>query len=149
MKRVLIIITILILLAAVAGLIYYKYNSKNSVGNGTDGGLTRFGSGRIESQEEELLKQVFAQENGYNIENVYLRADIIDGVFARGVAGLSDDVDSAWFFAERVNGEWKIIISDYGPIFCEEVSIYGFPEDMISDCYSEEEILEENFDIYL
>jgi len=87
----------------------------------------------------ELIKQALIKKNNWTNADIEVTISKNEGMFVSGgVKEKSSEVGGGYFFAAKVNGEWKIVADGNGVITCESLALYpNYPVSMISECYDE------------
>jgi putative hemolysin len=92
------------------------------------------------------LKQLFADKYKKKIADVSVTINQATNDYARGGVKLSaaKTAEGGNFLAVKVNGSWQIIFDGNGSINCNLKEQYGFPDEMLSDCASEQKTTTNN-----
>lgn len=92
------------------------------------------------SNDAELIKQALIKKNNWTDIEVEVTLTYNDGIYAKGgVREKAREAGGGYFFAKKVNGEWKIVTDGNGAIACESLIPYpDYPASLIPECYEEE-----------
>lgn len=87
----------------------------------------------------ELIKQALIKKNNWTNFEVEVTINKNDGTYASGsVKEKESEVGGGYFFAKKVNGEWKIVADGNGSITCASLVPYpDYPVSLIPECYDE------------
>ncbi len=82
---------------------------------------------------KETLRQQFAVKYPKYAKTISIVLEKGTEDFIRGNVSMDTGVPGGIFFAEKTGGKWQIVFDGNGPIPCN-LSKYGIPGDMLSDC---------------
>lgn len=87
----------------------------------------------------ELIKQALIKKNNWTNMDIEVTVSKNDGTYATGgVKEKGSEVGGGYFFAKKVNGEWKIVADGNGTINCASLIPYpDYPSSLIPECYDE------------
>lgn len=87
----------------------------------------------------ELIKQALIKKNNWTNMDIEVTINKNEGMYVSGaVKEKGSNVGGGYFFAAKVNGEWKIVADGNGTISCESLVPYpDYPVSMIPECWSE------------
>ena len=86
----------------------------------------------------DLVREAFAEKYDRSIEDIEVDVDMGRERHMRGNIRIGEGPGSAGLFlAAKPDLKWVIVHDGQGVFTCDDVAVYNFPEDMISDCYSE------------
>lgn len=90
------------------------------------------------------MKKLFSLRYGKNQNDIDVTIESQDPNHVRGKLSVYDngaelprEGNNGIFLAAYENGEWILLYEGVGPIVCNELKPYNFPEEMISDCEPE------------
>lgn len=86
-----------------------------------------------EESASEALKQLFAEKYPKYSETVTVSMDKETQDHARGSVSFETGKPGGLFLAAKIDAKWQIVFDGNGQISCD-LSKYGFPADMLSDC---------------
>lgn len=88
--------------------------------------------------DQKLIENIFAERNpDGKLGEMVIEVDRMSGVYASGLITDKEGWGGARWLAYRDQGQWKIIWEGNGDIFCRDIESYGFPVDMVSECWDE------------
>ena len=87
----------------------------------------------IKTPIDEALRQLFIEKYKKYSETLTVRIDKEALNYARGGVIFETGAPGGIFLATKIDGEWQIVFNGNGQISCD-LSKYGFPTDMLSDC---------------
>ncbi|MDD5376828.1 MAG: hypothetical protein PHH16_01800 [Candidatus Gracilibacteria bacterium] len=87
----------------------------------------------------EVLRQLFAEKYPKYAGALTVRIDQETPEHARGGVIFETGAPGGLFLATKIDGEWQIVFDGNGQIPCN-LSKYGFPTDMLSDCTQTESV---------
>jgi putative hemolysin len=98
------------------------------------------------SSTVEILKKLFADKYNKKISDINITISKEKANHIRGGVKLSKDeqAEGGNFLAAKVNNDWQIVFEGNGGINCNLKEKYGFPEDMMTDCYSDNNSTDNN-----
>jgi hypothetical protein len=121
-----------VIVLGLSGCTLVKYSNNTVTNNTVDNQVTDT------SADEIAIKQLFVDQYSTEAERPEVKIEKLVGSTARGGITFKDDsgeaVSGAYFFAAKVDGTWKIVLSGNGQISCATLAPYNFPADMITDC---------------
>ncbi|MFZ5365294.1 MAG: hypothetical protein ACOZBH_03845 [Patescibacteria group bacterium] len=82
---------------------------------------------------QDSIQQLFTEKYPKYADTVTVRVEKETADHARGGVTFEPGGEGGIFLAAKVNGEWQIVFDGNGQIPCN-LSEYGFPADMLSDC---------------
>ncbi len=92
------------------------------------------------SHDIELIKQALIKKNNWTNIEIEITTTYNDGTYAKGgVTEKGSEAGGGYFFAKKVNGEWKIVADGNDIIACESLVAYpDYPASLIPECYDSE-----------
>lgn len=139
-----IVVTILLILLAVAGTALYFQSQKNignlsttaSPANSPTASNTPKTVPSTKS-DEELIKEALVAKHGWNADEIRVTVSKNDGTYATGSVGpATPGPGGGMFFAKKVNGNWQIVFDGNGIVTCDDLANYSdFPNTLIPQCY--------------
>lgn len=85
------------------------------------------------TMSDETLRQLFIEKYPKYSETLTVRIDKETSDYARGGVIFETGAPGGIFLATKIDGKWQIVFDGNGQISCD-LSKYGFPTDMLSDC---------------
>lgn len=89
------------------------------------------------TMSDETLRQLFIEKYPKYSETLTVRIDKETSDYARGGVIFETGAPGGIFLATKIDGKWQIVFDGNGQISCD-LSKYGFPTDMLSDCIQAE-----------
>jgi hypothetical protein len=89
------------------------------------------------ANDAELIKAALYKKNNWPNNNaVKVVVNTNDGIYASGTAG--GQGGGGYFYAAKVNGEWKIVADGNGIISCSDLTPYpNYPKSLIPSCFDQ------------
>ena len=92
------------------------------------------GSSAIENQ----VLLAFAEKYGRPSAQISLKVNQFSENFASGVVNFADEISGAYWLAYKPAGQnWQLVFDGNGTIPCGAVDPYGFPAEMVPECWDE------------
>ncbi len=91
--------------------------------------------------DEENIQQALRNKHEWSEDEMKITVSEIRGNYASGGAVPNSDIPAGggFFFAAKVDEQWKIVADGNGAIMCSSLKDYpDFPNDMIPECYNED-----------
>jgi hypothetical protein len=85
--------------------------------------------------DAQTIQKMLADKHGKTIEEVVAKVDKYDADHARGSVQFVGEQGGGIFLAAKEDGSWKIVVDGNGAYECSFIAQYGFPDEMVSDCY--------------
>lgn len=86
-----------------------------------------------ETSTNEALRQLFVEKYPKYAETLTIRVDQETPDHARGGVIFETGAPGGIFLTTKIDGKWQVVFDGNGQIPCD-LSKYGFPADMLSDC---------------
>ena len=87
-----------------------------------------------ESSAREILQELFVQKYPKYADTLSVRLNQETLTHARGGVTFVEGAPGGYFFADRKEDQWKIVLEGNGQISCTLLSEHGFPSEMMFDC---------------
>lgn len=90
---------------------------------------------------EKLIRNALAKKYSKKVSEVDIKISKEADSHVRGAVTFApgDTENSGMFLAVKQGEDWKIVFDGNGSYACEDIEQYSFPEEMVEDCFEEEE----------